>query len=64
VKRGVGVLGLLGAALVGLELAFPRGHHPIGWHAAVGLISCVVGVLASKALGRAFLQRAERPDEP
>lgn len=62
-RRGAIVLAGLTAGLVALEVVLPRGHHPLGWHAAVGLISCLVGVLASKALGRAFLQRAERPDD-
>jgi membrane-bound ClpP family serine protease len=57
------LLTIVTVGLVTLELFLPRGHHPPGWHAAVGLISCVVGVLVSKALGRAFLQRAERPDD-
>lgn len=56
-------LAVLTAAFVGLEALLPRGHHPVGWHALVGLVSCLAGVLASKALGRAFLQRPERADD-
>ncbi len=38
-------------------------HHLPGYAAIIGLGACLVVVIASKALGKAFLQRPERDDD-
>jgi lipopolysaccharide export LptBFGC system permease protein LptF len=49
--------------LVTAEVLFVPPHYVAGFHAAIGLVACVVVVLLSKALGRALLQRPEATDE-
>lgn len=58
-------------AAVVAEASFAGHHAPVfPWHewpgfsGALGLVSCVVVVLLSKALGRAFLQRPEAGEPP
>ena len=62
-RRPTAALAALTALLVLPEFLGARGHHPPGFNAAVGLVACLVVVLVSKALGKAFLQRPEGPDE-
>jgi hypothetical protein len=50
-------------ALVALEWAVARGPHPAGLAALAGAVGCVLIVVASKALGKAWLQRPEPDDE-
>lgn len=38
-------------------------HHLPGYAAIIGLGACLVVVIASKALGKAFLQRPEHGDD-
>lgn len=64
---------LLAGGTVVLELAYGHGAHGAApWHAwplfdlAFGLLGCALIVVASKGLGRAFLQKPEsfyREDE-
>lgn len=63
--RDLRTLGLaaLTALLVVPEFLGARGHHPPGFHAAVGVVACIVVVLVSKALGKALLQGPEEADE-
>lgn len=68
--RPAPILGIVLIVLIILEYLFFKMHHPIfPWHhlpglnAVIGLVSCIVVVLASKALGAAGLQRPEEPDD-
>lgn len=68
--RTVVVLATLLAMLVVVEATLvPHGkplfpwHHLPGYAALIGLVACLVVVVASKALGRLVLQRPERPDD-
>lgn len=61
--RATLALAVLTVLLVVPEFLGARGHHPPGFHAAVGVVSCIVVVLVSKALGKAFLQRPEEPHD-
>jgi energy-converting hydrogenase Eha subunit H len=38
-------------------------HHLPGYAAIIGLGACLLVVIASKALGKAFLQRPEQDDD-
>jgi hypothetical protein len=57
------VAAVAGAATLAVEVAFRHHAHPVyAWHAVpafdlvYGFLGCAAIVLASKALGRAFLQ--------
>lgn len=62
-------LAVILVALVAAEALFAHHHHPVfPWHhlpgflALVGLVSCVVVVKLSKAMGKWWLQRSEETD--
>lgn len=62
--REIGVLVAAAVALTGLELWLPATWHvPPGVTALFALVGCVAIVIASKALGKRWLQRAEGADE-
>ncbi|MFQ5828466.1 MAG: hypothetical protein ACE5JD_04835 [Candidatus Methylomirabilia bacterium] len=45
------------------EASLPWWHRTLAFHAAYGLIGCVLIVVVSKALGKFWLQRPEAPDD-
>ena len=59
------LIAAMAAATVALDLlAHPHGetwwHHQPGFDLIYGFVGCVAIVIASKALGKAWLQRRER----
>ncbi len=59
------LLGLLTLASLALQLFGPGNPHPHAWdkiplfYAGYGFVSCVLIIVVSKALGKAFLQQPE-----
>lgn len=51
------------AVLIAAEALLAQAHYFVGFHAAVGVASCVLVVFASKALGKTVLQRPEERDD-
>ena len=51
------------AALIAADAVVAASDFGPGFHAVLGLGSCVLVVLVSKALGRLFLQRPEDSDD-
>lgn len=69
-ERATWIMAVVLAVLVVLEATvvphyspkFPW-HHMPGYAALIGVGACLIVVILSKALGKAFLQRPERDDD-
>lgn len=65
-RLAFGVFGVAAVFVVAAEFILPVGHGEANWwdlvpafYALFGFVSCVLIVVASKALGKAWLQRKE-----